>query len=100
MSWAPYDGAPGASYFEEAETASVASLPNFLTATSESAAVVVLTPSDVMPAMGPAQRRRAEGLMRRQRDLEGRLVAEIDATTVDLGSMRQRRRAAVAYGRT
>ena len=50
MSWAPYAGAPGASYFEDADTASVASLPNFLTATKESAAVVVFTPSDVMPA--------------------------------------------------
>ena len=37
VSWAPYAGAPGASYFDDAETASVASLPNFLTATKLSA---------------------------------------------------------------
>lgn len=57
-------------------------------------------PCDVMPAMSPGQRRRAEGLMRRQREVQGHIVAEIDATSAELGSMRQRRRAAVAYGRS
>jgi len=63
VSWAPYDGAPGASYFDEADTASVASLPNFLTATSESAAVVVFTPSDVMAARGQRERAAARRVL-------------------------------------
>lgn len=56
-------------------------------------------PSDVMPALSPEQRLRADSLMRRQASVEVRVSAEIVSAQLDLGEVRRRRRAALAYNR-
>ena len=56
-------------------------------------------PSDVMPPMTRLQQDRAEALMRRQSGLTARVTAQIVTTRSDLGDLRRRRRAAVAYAR-
>ena len=56
-------------------------------------------PSDVMPPLSHRQRVRAEALMRRQAGVEVRVSAEIVSTQLNLGEVRRRRRAALAYTR-
>jgi hypothetical protein len=56
-------------------------------------------PGDVMPPMTRAQQARAKSLMRRQVGAEVGVSAQIVTTTLDLGEVRRRRRAASAYAR-
>lgn len=57
-------------------------------------------PSDVMPPLSAHQLARAQGIMRRQAGLQVRVSAEIVSTSLDMGEVRRRRRAAVAYSRS
>lgn len=56
-------------------------------------------PTDVMPPLSHRQRSRAESLMKRQASVEVRVSAAIVSAQLDLGQLRRRRRAAVAYTR-
>lgn len=56
-------------------------------------------PSDVMPPLSSRQRDRAEALMQRQASVEVRVSAEIVSAQLDLGQLRRRRKAALAYSR-